>query len=73
LDIKFSELTPNEILTSPIFGFQDLIPESHDKSKFIIPETTYQHRKIAQKVDSDITNFLNDDKTNEILKLINQE
>ena len=27
LDIDFSVLTPNAILSSPIFGFQDLIPE----------------------------------------------
>ena len=42
LNIDFSVLTPNAILSSPIFGFQDLIPESKSDDVMIRSEDTYK-------------------------------
>jgi hypothetical protein len=35
-------LTPNSILSSPIFGFQELISESKSDDKMIRKEDTFQ-------------------------------
>jgi len=47
LNIDVTELTPNTILTSPIFNFEKIIPEAHDRSKPL-----YTHNKYTE-VDFD--------------------
>jgi hypothetical protein len=47
LNIDVTELTPNTILTSPIFNFERIIPEAHDRSKPL-----YTHDKYTE-VDFD--------------------
>jgi uncharacterized protein (TIGR02646 family) len=47
LNIDVTELTPNTILTSPIFNFERIIPEAHDRSKPL-----YTHNKYTE-VDFD--------------------
>jgi len=41
LEINISDLLPNTILSSPIFGFNDLFPVSHNKLKKIRTEITF--------------------------------
>ncbi len=41
LDIDFSKLLPNAILTSPIFGFDDIIPESAENIADVETEDSY--------------------------------
>lgn len=41
LDIEISNLLPNTILTSPIFGFQELTSENHDPSERLVTEDDY--------------------------------
>lgn len=52
LDIDISGLLPNTILTSPIFNFNELINEHHDKEKRLITEDDYEEAifyKILEK------------------------
>ena len=44
--IEVSNLTPNTILTSPIFDFEELISESHLENERLRTEETYQQVKI---------------------------
>ncbi len=41
LDVDISELTPENILSSPIFDFQDFIPESYQRGKRLRTENGY--------------------------------
>lgn len=43
LDIEFSNLLPNTLLTSPIFGFDKLIPDSHSRKERLNTEDTYHN------------------------------
>ena len=70
LDIDFSVLTPNAILSSPIFGFQDLIPESKSDDKMVRTEDTFQEVKFNDQLKKNINEFLTEDKQKELLDLL---
>ncbi len=70
LDIDFSVLTPNTILSSPIFGFQDLVPESKSNDKMIRTEDTFAELKFNDQLKKDINTFLTKERQEELLKLI---
>ncbi|WP_439558249.1 AAA family ATPase [Dyadobacter sp.] len=70
LDIDFSTLTPNAILTSPIFGFQDLIPESKSDADIIQSDDNYQDIESDQKLRKEINSFLSDERQKELLALL---
>lgn len=44
--IQVRNLTPNTILTSPIFDFEDLIPESHIETEQLRTEETYKQVQV---------------------------
>lgn len=70
LDIDFSVLTPNAILTSPIFGFQELIPESKPDDTMIRSEQTYQEVLLNDQLDKQIDEYLTEENKNELLSLL---
>lgn len=70
LNIDFSVLTPNSILSSPIFGFQDLIPESKSDDKMIRTEDTFQEVEFNDQLKKNINEFLTEDRQKELLNLL---
>ncbi len=70
LDIDFSVLTPNAILSSPIFGFQDLIPESKTKDKMARSEDSYKEVLFNDLLDKQIDEYLTDENKQELLDLL---
>lgn len=68
--VEFESLLPNTILTSPIFGFQDILPKGKDPSKFVRVEATYDEviQNDQQKVE--IQQFLSDKNHAALLKLL---
>jgi len=70
LDIDFSVLTPNAILTSPIFGFQELIPESKPDSTMVRSEQTYQEVLFNEQLDKQIDEYLTEENKQELLNLL---
>ena len=72
LDIDFSVLTPNAILSSPIFGFQDLIPESKSDDKMIRTEDTYKEVLFNDQLDNQISEYLTEDNQKELLDLLKE-
>lgn len=73
LDIDVSTLTPNAILTSPIFGFGELIPEMHDGTKPVNTESDYNKIKENQKLDKDIESFLTNERMKHFNDLLNAD
>lgn len=67
--LELGDLLPNTILTSPIFGLNDIIPESHDQKKLIRTETTYSDLQFNDKVQEKISLFLTDEKEQELINL----
>lgn len=70
LDIDFSVLTPNSILSSPIFGFQDLIPDSKSDDKMVRTEDTFQEVEFNDQLKKNINEFLTEDRQKELLDLL---
>lgn len=73
LDIDISTLSPNSILTSPIFGFQSLIPEMHDGTKFIQTESDYNKILKNEKEDKEIEEYLSKDRKERFNKIKNSD
>lgn len=58
LDIDISTLLPNTILTSPIFGLQEIFPDSFDdKKQRIRTEDTFDEKKFNDIVKERLTTF----------------
>ncbi|CAN5569207.1 hypothetical protein BH09BAC4_BH09BAC4_04130 [soil metagenome] len=72
LDIDFSVLTPNAILTSPIFGFQDIIPDSKSDKKMVRTEDTYQEVQFNDKLKQNVSQFLSQENQEEFLKILGE-
>jgi predicted ATP-binding protein involved in virulence len=72
LDIDFSVLTPNAILSSPIFGFQDLIPDSKSKDKMARSEDSYKEVLLNDQLDKQISEYLTEDNQKELLDLLKE-
>lgn len=72
LDIDFSVLTPNAILTSPIFGFKDLIPDSKPDDKMVRSEDTYKEVEVDRKLRQEINEYLSPERQAQLLKLIKE-
>ena len=70
LNVDFSVLTPNAILSSPIFGFKDLIPESKPDDRMVRSEDTYEAVQDDQQLRQSINEFLSPERQQELLKLI---
>ncbi|MDQ1350132.1 MAG: hypothetical protein QG657_433 [Acidobacteriota bacterium] len=51
LHIDVTELTPNTILTSPIFNFDWIIPEAHDRTKPMYTQDNYREVFFDQMLD----------------------
>ncbi|MES2701328.1 MAG: AAA family ATPase [Bacteroidota bacterium] len=73
LDIDFTNLLPNAILTSPVFGFQDIIPAGHDNENVLEVSDSYEEIIKNEEIESEISSFLSPDKTRELMKFIKKD
>lgn len=70
--LQLGDLLPNTILTSPIFGLDDIVPESHDNKKMIRTESTYTQLEFNDQVKARIDAYLTDEKEQELINLFIQ-
>jgi len=68
--IDFPSLLPNTILTSPIFGFQEIFSESKSDEDFVRVETTFSEIVGNDEQNKRIDQHLSKATTNAILKLL---
>lgn len=70
LDVDFAVLTPNAILSSPIFGFHDIIPDSKPDDRMVRSEDTYAAVQQDSERRQVINEFLTPERQQELLNLI---
>ncbi|MCX2483699.1 AAA family ATPase [Pedobacter sp. MR2016-24] len=70
--LHLGDLLPNTILTSPIFGLDDIVPESHENKKLVRTETTYTELEFNDLVKARIAAYLSDEKEQELIRLFRQ-
>ncbi len=66
------DLLPNTILTSPIFGLDDIVPKSHDGNNIVRTETTYKDVEFNDEVKRKIDDFLTDEKEQQLIDRFKQ-
>lgn len=73
LDIDIQNLTPNLILSSPIFGFTDIFPITHKKEARIRTEDTMQEVKKNDLIDKRLRSFFDTEKEAELKNIFKVE
>jgi energy-coupling factor transporter ATP-binding protein EcfA2 len=69
LEAQLENLTPNLILTSEIFGLQDIFPVTHQTDKRIRTENTMEELKENDEMLDALKSYMGTDKEDELLKL----
>ena len=72
LDVDISNLLPNAILSSPIFGFQELVPISHDGSEWI-QTADYATGVRDQAIETQLAQFLTEERQQKLLALLHTQ
>lgn len=72
LENQLKDLTPNLILTSEIFGLQNIFPVTHDKSQRIRTEDTMAELQENDEMMEALKSYMNTDKEDELLKLFSK-
>ncbi len=70
IDIDISELNPNLILTSPVFGFDDIFSTAQDKKTIIRKEDVYNDVLFYKKLDERLNEQIGTEREQELLKLM---
>lgn len=70
VDIDISNLTPNTILSSPIFGFTEIFPVTHDENEPIRTEDTFKEIMHNDQLEKSLKSFLGTEKEEELRKLL---
>lgn len=73
LNVDISDLTPNLILSSPIFGFSELFPTTHDAQDRIRTEDTYEEKELNDQVEQRLKAYKNSPKEKELLKIFESQ
>jgi hypothetical protein len=67
--LELGDLLPNTILTSPIFGLDDIIPDSHEAENLIRTETNYKELEFNDFIKKKIDEFVTDSKEKKLINL----
>jgi hypothetical protein len=73
LDISISNLLPNAILSSPIFGFQELVPVSHSGEEWVRTENSFAQVQANDAQRAEIDGYLTTQKQQELLAMLRED
>tara|TARA_R110000737_G_C14624499_1_gene494329 strand:+ start:7538 stop:8893 length:1356 start_codon:yes stop_codon:yes gene_type:complete len=71
--IHIDELLPNTILTSPIFGMEDIFSSTFTGKKPVRTESDYQELDLNKKLDQKISDFFDDKTEQELIQRFNSK
>jgi predicted ATPase len=69
--VMFSKILPNAIFSSPIFGLENLLPDSKPKDEIPYLEDDYNQVVRLENLNNDIRSYLTNEKQKELLDLFN--
>jgi predicted ATPase len=67
--VMFNQILPNAILTSPIFGLQDITPVSKDDNRQTRVEDDFSEIQIYDKIEKDVELYLSNSRQKELVNL----
>jgi hypothetical protein len=71
--VAFQNLLPNTLLTSPIFGLNDITPDSHNSKSMLRTEDTYNQVEFNLKLEREINEFINDKREKELIAMFKRK
>ncbi len=71
--VMFSEILPNAILTSPIFGLDDITPTAKSEQTQTKVDDDYKEIELYQKLEYDINRFMTNDREKKLIDLFKNE
>ncbi len=72
-EIGFRNLTPNTLLSSPIFGFNEIFSDMHDGDKRIRTEDLYDEMKFNDKIKERLKNYIGSEKEDELIEIFGDQ
>jgi predicted ATP-binding protein involved in virulence len=73
LELNVSDLTPNLILSSPIFGFSELFPITHTADERIRTEDTYQEKDLNDQVEQRLKAYKDSPREKKLLEIFESQ
>lgn len=70
--VPMEDLTPNLILSSPIFGFSEIFPITHDANGYIRTEDLYQDMVLTDRVEDRLRAYAGSKEEQQLLKLFRE-
>lgn len=71
--IFLEELLPNTILTSPIFGMNDITNENRDNEKFLRAEESFEELDLVDKLEKSIEEFITNKIEEDLIERLNKK
>lgn len=71
--VMFTEILPNALLTSPIFGLEEIVSKAHSGEKPLNTEDSYSEIIFNKKVREEIHEYITDIKENKFIKLFSSK
>ncbi len=71
--VLFSRISPNALLSSPIFDFYDLVPSSKEKNEIPYFEDNFSEVKYSEFLTNNIDDFLNNTREKELIELFSKK
>ena len=67
--VMFNRILPNGLLSSPIFGLDNLLPVSKEKEDIPYLEESFTETQFLDRLERDVSSFLTNEKQKELLNL----
>lgn len=71
--VMFTDILPNALLTSPIFGLEEIVSKAHSGEKPLNTEDLYSEIIFNKKVRDEINEYITDKKEKEFIKLFSSK
>ncbi len=72
LEIDVSDWTPNLILSSPIFGFSEIIPVTHNEDRPIRTEDKFSDYMLNNSLTERLKNYSGSEREKELLRILSE-
>ena len=73
MEKQLSKLTPNILLSSPIFGLQDIFPSTFHGNSYIHTEDSFQDLQLNEAIKNRLKSHRGSDREQDLLELFNGE
>jgi predicted ATP-binding protein involved in virulence len=71
--VLYDQILPNAILTSPIFGLENIAPHAHKQQNPLRTEDSYSEIEFNDRIKLELSNYMSDKKEKDLIKLFKKK